>query len=261
MKRLTLLALLAGALGLSPALLAAESDAPGFPPTSGYAQIDTSLDDARQDALRDDKLLMVVMGADWCHDSRAFIAYLDDPAFSALIDQRFVVVRVNIGFYEHIRGVVDRWDVPVIYGTPTVLVVEPGSDTVLNRDSLSYWRNADALGVQETVPYFDAFRPGTPAPAETLSAGLTDALAEIDAFERGQAERLYVAFEDLGQRLQALGDERPDEAFMKRWDNVAAMRSSITEDLARLRQSARAQDAAGADPIRLTFPDYDLYTD
>ncbi len=253
---------LAGALlALAPAAWSADPDVTRYPATSGYEQIDASLAEAREAAAESGKLLMVVMGADWCHDSRAFIDYLDDPAFASLIAERYVVERVNVGFYEYVRGVVDHWDVPIIYGTPTVLVIEPDSNTVLNRDSLSYWRNADSLGVEKTVPYFDRYHPGAAPPAGSPSEVLAEAMANIDAFERQQAERLYVAYADLGERLRALGDASPDAEFIERWDNVAAMRGSITTDLDTLRSEARAQDEAGAELIRLTYPEYDLYTD
>jgi hypothetical protein len=257
-----------GGLALAGALLlfcltghATGAEPSRYPPTSGYDQIDNSLARARASAVHSNRLLMVVMGADWCHDSRAFIDYLDDPAFAALIAERYLVERVNVGFYDHVRGVVNHWGVPIIYGTPTVLVIEPNSNTVLNRDSLAYWRSADSLGAAAAVRYFGNFQPGPPPPAATLSARLADAFAAIDAYERRQAERLYRAYDDLGDRMRTLGDAAPDADFMERWDNVAAMRSGITADLAALREEARAQDRAGADPIRLSYPEYDLYTD
>lgn len=238
-----------------------EPEAPRYPATTGYDQINASLARARETAVETNRLLMVVMGADWCHDSRAFMDTLADPALAALLEARYVVEPVNVGFYDHVRGVVAHWDVPIIYGTPTVLVIEPNSNMVLNRDSLSYWRSAASLGAADALSYFDAFEPGTTPPASTPSPPLATALAEIAAFEQRMAERLYLAYADLGARMRGLGETRPDAAFMERWDNVAAMRSEITKDLARLRQEARDQDGLGADPIRLTFPDYSLYTD
>jgi hypothetical protein len=259
--RRVLLALAGALLTLSPAVHSADADVTRYPAASGYDEITASLEQARGTASASGKLLMVVMGADWCHDSRAFIDYLADPDFAALIDERYVVERVNVGYYEFVSGVVDHWDIPIIYGTPTVLVIEPDSETVLNRDSLSYWRNADSLGAENTVTYFERYRPGAPPLAEPPSGRLAAALAEIDAFERQQAQRLYVAYADLGERLRSLGDDAPDAEFLERWDNVAAMRSSITGDLDTLRAEARIQDKAGTDPIRLDYPAYELYTD
>ncbi len=236
-------------------------DAPHYPAGRDYDQIDASLDGARDRAIDENKLLMVVLGADWCHDSRAFIDHLGDPAFAALIETRYVVERVNVGYFDYVRGVVDRWDIPVIYGTPTVIVVEPASDTVLNRDSLSHWRSAASMEPAEAERYFDAFAPGPPPSPESPSPELAEALDDIERFERAQAERIYRAYAVLGAEMRGMGEERPSPEFMEKWDNLAAMRSSITTDLADLRASARAQDEAGASDIALSYPQYDLFID
>jgi hypothetical protein len=204
---------------------------------------------------------MIVMGANWCHDSRAFLDLLADPGVTALTDTRYHVERVDVGWFDHVRGVVDRWDVPVIYGTPTVLVVEPRSNTLLNQSSLAYWRNAATLGPQDVIDYFSRFEPGPVASAPMPSPALAAAFDDIDRFERAQAERIYRAYAVLGPMLRSLGEQRPDEAFMEKWNDLAEMRSEITADLAALRDEARELDAAGVDPIRLSFPDYDLFID
>ncbi len=232
-----------------------------YPVGRDYEQIGASLDGARARAIGQDKLLMVVLGADWCHDSRAFIDHLEDPGFAALIEARYVVERVNVGFFDYVRGVVDRWDIPVIYGTPTVIVVEPVSDTVLNRDSLSHWRSAASMDPADAERYFNEFSPGTPASPGAPSPELAAALADIERFERAQAERIYRAYAVLGAEMRGMGEERPSAEFLKKWDNLAAMRSAITTDLAQLRDSARTQDQAGASDIALTFPQYDLFID
>lgn len=253
----TLLALL-----LAAPLAAAERDRKiRYPQGMTDADIHASLRAAREQAREEGRLLMVVLGADWCHDSRAFIDYLDDPAFAVLIDERYRVERVNVGFYEHIRGVISAWDLPVIYGTPTVIVEEPNSGVVLNRATLPYWRNADALGIEAAVRYFDAFTPGPPPASAAPSPGLAAALAAIDTFERAQAERIYLAYAALGNMLGELGDERPGPDFNEKWDNLAAMRGAITGDLAALRDTARALDAAGERDIALDFPTYELFID
>ena len=61
--------------------------------------------------------------------------------------------------------------------------------------------------------------------------------------------------------LEAMGDDRPDAAFMEKWDNLAAMRGDITKDLSRLRAEAIALDEAGVADITQEFPDYDLFID
>lgn len=241
---------------------AADRDVPAlFPETTAYDDIDQSIAASRQAAIEHDKLLMIVMGADWCHDSRAFVNYLQDPSFAALVEQRFIVQRVNVGYYDFVRDVITRWNVPVIYGTPTVLVVEPVTDTLLNRDSLPTWRNAASMSATDATAYFDDFQPGPPTVTPQPSPALMEALAEIDQYEQDQADRIYLAYAEIGAMMREMGDARPGPAFNEKWDQLAAMRRDITVDLERLRTEARTRAAAGETDIELAYPHYPLFID
>lgn len=257
---------LASLAGSIPVLCAAADDPAKahtqYPPTSGYAEIFAGLDQAMARAVAEQKLLMIVLGANWCHDSRAFIDRMKQPGFSALLSERYVVERVNIGYFEHVRGVVEGFGVPVIYGTPTVLVVEPRSKRVLNRDTLPYWRNADSIDLEATVSYFSAFEPGRDLGPESapMPAALAQAMAQIDDFEAAQAERIYAAYAELGPLLRAYAADGEAPGFMDKWQSLADMRGRITEDLAALRASAGQQFARG-DTIVLDFPEYPLFID
>jgi hypothetical protein len=90
---------------------------------------------------------------------------------------------------------------------------------------------------------------------------LSEALARIDRFEAAQARRIYRAYAILGPMLEQYEQGDPPADFDEKWSNLARMRSHITGDLEKLRQSARDQDAAGIDPIELEFPRYPLFVD
>lgn len=248
-------------LAAPPARAGEATAGKAFPPSTSDAQIQDTVDAARREARDSGRLLMLVLGADWCHDSRAFVEHLSDPELGALLDARYVVQRIDIGYFDFVREVVAPWDVPVIYGTPTVLVIEPASGRVLNRESLSHWRNAAILTPVDAVAYFEDFSPGPPPPAPAPTPPLAEALAAIDAFERDQAERIYTAYAVLGDLMREMGDERPGPEFMEKWNNLAALRRDITRDLADLRAEARRRAAAGESDIRLNYPDYDLFID
>lgn len=233
-----------------------------YPPGSSYRQIAQDMQSARERALREDKLILYVMGADWCHDSVDFVEKTQSDGFAALIEERYVLQLINVGNLEFIREVINRYGEPVIYGTPTALVVEPQTDTLLNRDSLPYWRSSALISAEDTLTYFQSFTPGqSPAAQPPRSAELAQALAEIDRFERQQAERIYLAYADLGDLMRAEDGGSPTSEFMVKWKNLAAMRSQITDDLVALRNSAVSQDAAGTRPIALEYPSYSLYLD
>lgn len=233
-----------------------------YPETHSYDDIFTSMDAAREQAMGEDKLLMYVMGANWCHDSVAFMAKTQNQRFADLIDERYLVLPINIGNFDYVREVITRFGEPVIYGTPTVLVVEPRSGDLLNRSTLPYWRNAEAITLDDTLAYFEGFAVGQlPVPVAAESAALATAMAQIDAFENDQAQRIYQAYGELGQLMETQDIHQPSDDFMGKWKSLAAMRGQITQDLSALRQDAVSQDRAGADPIALTFPHYDLFVD
>ena len=239
-----------------------ERQPPPFPAVGSYREIFTAMDAARERAIAEDKLVLFVMGANWCHDSLGFVTKTDDPRFRKLIDQRYVLQLINIGDLEYVREVINHYGEPVIYGTPTVMVVEPVSDSLLNRATLPYWRDAEMISMSDTLAYFRAFEPGQRPPATAVhSPALTSALAEIDRFERRQAERIYAAYDELGRMMKQLSGVPPSPEFLAKWDNLAAMRGRITGDLERLRADASDQDSAGVDPIELSFPRYELFTD
>lgn len=248
---------------LSMSVWAAESKYLVYPAVDSYEDIFTGVDAAREQALAEGKLLLYIMGADWCHDSTDFVTKTQRPEFRALIAQRYVVHLINVGYLTHVREIINYFGEPVIYGTPTVLVVEPESRAVLNADSLSHWRNSSLYSDEDTVDYFSSYSPGmkkakVPAAAPALAA----ALAEIDQFEQEQAERIYLAYAELGGLMASMGtDEKPGQDFVEKWKQLAGMRSQITVDLSDLRAEAQRQAETGQKPIKLSFPAYSLFVD
>ncbi len=232
-----------------------------YPEDQDRQSVMAGIQDARQRALQNDRLAMYVLGGNWCHDSVNFSAMLQQPAVADIVEEDYEVQFINIGFLENIREYVNLFDVPVIYGTPTVLIVDPGTGTLLNRESLSAWRNATNRQVSELTEYLQRYADAPAATDAEPSPALAQALRSIDDFERRQAERIYSAYAEVGPLLEAHEEGKPAPGFDLKWGNLASMRTAITKDLAALRQSAREQDAAGATEIALDFPEYALFND
>ena len=89
--------------------------------------------------------VLLVMGANWCHDSRALAGLLETPRFSALIDEHFELVLVNVGMPQtedgHNLNIARRFGIDALPGTPNLLVID-ADGTLLNADSATSWRNA-----------------------------------------------------------------------------------------------------------------------
>jgi hypothetical protein len=56
-----------------------------------------------------------------------------------LIQQHYELVFVDVGFLDKGRGVVQQFDVPHFYATPTVLIIDPSSGALLNDEDHHIW--------------------------------------------------------------------------------------------------------------------------
>lgn len=125
----------------------------GAPPTdhpearSYDAGIDAmaAVDSALARATARDTRVLVVLGANWCHDSRALAGWLETPRFAALVAERFDLVYVNVGMPQtgdgHNLAVARRFGLETLPGTPVLLILRPDGSAV-NLDSATSWRNA-----------------------------------------------------------------------------------------------------------------------
>jgi hypothetical protein len=233
-----------------------------YPEPEDTATVIAEMAATREQAAADNRLVMYVLGANWCHDSQDFAKLLATPLVESSVGAHYQVQYVNVGYLQHIREYVDLYDVPVIYATPTVLVVDPVSNSLLNRDSLDYWRSASTQEAQQVVDYFAQFQPGKPVYSPTdITGNLATALASINQYERHQAERIYGAYNQLSPMLKSMEQGEPAADFGEKWGNLAAMRAALPVDLAALRASAHRQAEAGVTDIELEFPHYTLFTD
>ena len=256
----TLLLLTALLVGCAGHPSGEEAAAEPFPDPPAPETIVTSVNDVMVRAEIEGKLAMLVLGANWCHDSTHFVEMIESPELRELLEQRYVVALFNTGYMDHVKDYLQPLGVPAIYGTPTVLIVDPVTGDVRNLDQHYYWRNASQLTEEDARRYFSRYLMA-PAPPVPMSPRLAEALAQIDSFEAAQGQRIYAAYTALGELMrEGDGGDLP-EGFVEKWKNLGRMRSQITGDLEALRQSAREQDAAGAAAIELDFPEYALFID
>ena len=103
------------------------------------------VDAALERAATADTRVVLIMGANWCHDSRALAGWLGTDRFAALLDEHFELVFVNVGMPQtgdgHNFDVAQRFGLEELPGTPNLLVVTPEGQLV-NPDTATTWRNA-----------------------------------------------------------------------------------------------------------------------
>lgn len=123
---------------------------------AAMADVDAALARAAE---RDARVLLV-MGANWCHDSRGLAGWLSTPRFARMIHARYELVYVDVGHPQEGEGrnidIAQRFGIEEITGTPTVLILSP-EGTLLNAETAPTWRNAASRTEDEVFEYFDNF--------------------------------------------------------------------------------------------------------
>lgn len=140
---------MAASLALALAACATTGDtAAAHPEARSYAASADAMADvdaALARASANGKRALVVLGANWCHDSRALAGWLETPRFAALTAERYEVVFVNVGMPQtgdgHNLDVARRFGLGEVPGTPALLVLTAEGRAV-NLDTAASWRNA-----------------------------------------------------------------------------------------------------------------------
>lgn len=112
---------------------------------SAEADANAEVDTALSRAAASGKRVALVMGANWCHDSRALAGWLETPRFKALAAAHYEVIYIDVGVPQTGQGrnlaIARRFGLDEISGTPALLVLA-SDGTLLNRDTAASWRNA-----------------------------------------------------------------------------------------------------------------------
>lgn len=222
------------------------------------AEVDAALDRARAAGHR----VIVVLGGNWCHDSIGFASHMASEAMQPVLE-RYELVYVDVGMRNRHQEIPVRFGVPVIYATPTILVVDPELGLV-NGPSVHDWGNAYSRPTSDAVEYFTTYasiRPGSAGVVENTET-YQSLIAEIDAWEAREGARLMRAYREIETMRDEMAplferagndDDATDavEAFHSFEDDIERQRRRMRNDVDRLRGDAR-DDARSA---LITFAD------
>ncbi len=163
-------AVIAGSLALALAACATTPPAPAYPEAKSYAVTPDAMGDVDAALARagsNGKRVLLVMGANWCHDSRALAGWLETPRLSALVAERYELVFVNVGLPQtgdgHNLAIAERFGLAGFPGTPALLVLTADGQLV-NADTAQSWRNAATRSEDAILAELTALAEA-PAPA------------------------------------------------------------------------------------------------
>ncbi len=130
-------------------------------PFDEAADARADVDAALAAAAKDGRRVALILGGNWCHDSRALARRLGDPGLGGLVAKNFHTVFVDVGRRDRNLWLARRFGVEALAGTPTVLVVSPDG-ALLNADRVSDLTSADSKTVAEITAYFRSYADKDP---------------------------------------------------------------------------------------------------
>lgn len=225
-------------------------ETPFLPTANVMADVDKTLATAKANG----KLALIVMGATWCHDSRGLVKRFRDDGISPTINENYETLYVDVGHLDQARAVNQRFGMPSIYATPTVMIVDPETGLLKNSKTMHLWRNADSISYDDTKQYFAEEALRARVPVAKVGAILASYYGAINAFENAQAVRLVKGYDLIGPQL-ALGPGNYPDGFETLWGEVRGFRYKLTDDLLALRAKAEELAAEGINEP-LEFPSY-----
>lgn len=149
---------------------------PANPEARPYAVVPNAasqVDAALARASANGKRVLLVMGANWCHDSRALAGWLETPRFAALVAERYELVFVNVGMPQsgdgHNLDIAQRFGLEEFPGTPAVLVLTKDGQLV-NPDTAASWRNAATRSEDSIIAELTALASAPIGPETALDS-------------------------------------------------------------------------------------------
>ena len=100
---------------------------------------------------RDQRPLLLVFGANWCGDCKVLDMAFNEGRAATLMNQRFRVVKINVGRFDRNTDIAERYGVPLKKGIPAVALVSAAGQTVYTTQAgeLADARNMGEQGIHD----------------------------------------------------------------------------------------------------------------
>jgi hypothetical protein len=130
-----------------------------FADRNAQADVENALASAKASG----KTVLVIMGANWCHDSVGLAGWLGTLRFIDMMRDRYQVVYVDVGTPQTGNGrnldIARRFGIKKLKSTPLVMLVSADGVLLNSKKDAVSWRNAASRSEAEIYGYFDGFRP------------------------------------------------------------------------------------------------------
>jgi thiol-disulfide isomerase/thioredoxin len=118
------------------------------------ANADQLVDDAMARAKKTHKLLLIDEGGNWCPDCVVLHNLMLVPAMQKFMDAHYVVAMVDVGKFDRNPQIAARYGYTErLKGVPTILVVNPATNKVINSEQVFALSNAGHQTPQDLAEY------------------------------------------------------------------------------------------------------------
>jgi thioredoxin 1 len=114
------------------------------------------IQEARASALKQNKRVLLVFGANWCIDCHVLDRAFHQPRVAPLLEGNFIVVHVDVGQYDRNLALAKQYHVDLGKGVPSVAVID-GKNALLT--SSSEFEKARLLTEQDVVDFLNQWKP------------------------------------------------------------------------------------------------------
>lgn len=203
-------------------------------------------------AVANDKLLLLVLGAHWCHDSRGLASSMSTPAVDQVVQSRFETLFIDVAYYRDVRWLTEQYGYPGYFATPSVMVINPKTNQLLNMQSMAMWNTAHDVALEDVEDYFATI--GANSENAKRDADKTYLYLQVEGFAKRETARLFAAFRIIGPLMQqAIEDELEDETYLVEVAEAAYdFRMTLQKDI----HALYAQVDEGDSSLHLNFPQY-----
>jgi hypothetical protein len=106
------------------------------------------------------KLLLITLGGNWCTDSRTLAGAMELPEVKAFVQTRYEVVTVDVGRFDKNLQIPAHYGITQrLKGVPSVLVVDPVRDALVNAGHVSALSNARHMAPQALADWLAQWTP------------------------------------------------------------------------------------------------------
>lgn len=106
-------------------------------PYDEKADADKTVNAALAEAKAEHKRAFIDLGGNWCGDCRVLSGLMELPELKSFIAAHYVVAVIDVGRFNRNLQIPARWGMVEALkqgGAPTVLIVDPNTNTVVNTD-------------------------------------------------------------------------------------------------------------------------------